>query len=97
MRVRATEAPRADAALVTCCAGAGHTSPAEERTRQNDGLPGEAAVTERYEVCRRTARQALIELEGAGLIETHHGKGRSVKWSVQSTADLLIMGETPSE
>ncbi|WP_405582171.1 GntR family transcriptional regulator [Streptomyces sp. NBC_01190] len=47
--------------------------------QQGDGLPSEAALTERYGVSRWTARQALIELEGAGLIETYHGKGRFVK------------------
>lgn len=46
---------------------------------QGDVLPSEAALTEQYGVSRWTARQALIELEGAGLIETHHGKGRFVK------------------
>jgi DNA-binding GntR family transcriptional regulator len=47
--------------------------------QQGDTLPSEAALTEQYGVSRWTARQALIELEGAGLIETHHGKGRFVK------------------
>ena len=47
--------------------------------QQGDTLPSEAALTEQYGVSRWTARQALIDLEGAGLIETHHGKGRFVK------------------
>ncbi|MFG1806119.1 GntR family transcriptional regulator [Streptomyces sp. NPDC049040] len=47
--------------------------------RQGDILPSEAALTAQYEVSRWTARQALIELEAAGLIETRHGKGRFVK------------------
>lgn len=46
--------------------------------RQGDMLPSESALTERYEVSRWTVRQALTELEGAGLIETRHGKGRFV-------------------
>ncbi|MGH3376345.1 MAG: GntR family transcriptional regulator [Actinoallomurus sp.] len=43
-----------------------------------DVLPSEAALIERYQVSRGTARQALAALEAAGLIETRHGKGRFV-------------------
>jgi DNA-binding GntR family transcriptional regulator len=46
---------------------------------QGDALPSESALTEKYGVSRWTARQALTELEQAGLIETRHGKGRFVK------------------
>lgn len=46
--------------------------------RQGDVLPSEAALTETYDVSRWTARQALADLERAGLIETRHGKGRFV-------------------
>lgn len=44
-----------------------------------DALPSEAALMERYAVARGTARQALADLEGAGLIESVHGKGRYVR------------------
>jgi len=44
-----------------------------------DVLPSEAALVERYGVSRGTARQALADLEGAGLIESKHGKGRFVR------------------
>ncbi|MFJ9557890.1 GntR family transcriptional regulator [Nocardiopsis sp. NPDC101807] len=44
-----------------------------------DALPGEAALVRRYGVSRRTARQALSELEGAGLVIAVHGKGRFVQ------------------
>jgi DNA-binding GntR family transcriptional regulator len=44
-----------------------------------DRLPSEAALAERYGVARGTIRQALAELEGAGLAETIHGKGRFVR------------------
>jgi len=44
-----------------------------------DALPSEAALMERYGVARGTARQALADLEGAGLIESIHGKGRYVR------------------
>lgn len=47
--------------------------------RQGDMLPSEAALTEQYGVSRSTVRQALSDLEGAGLIETRHGKGRFVR------------------
>jgi DNA-binding GntR family transcriptional regulator len=47
--------------------------------RQGDLLPSEATLTEQYGVSRSTVRQALTDLEGAGLIETRHGKGRFVK------------------
>jgi GntR family mannosyl-D-glycerate transport/metabolism transcriptional repressor len=42
-------------------------------------LPSEAALTAQYGVSRWTARQALVELQGAGLIEAVHGKGRFVR------------------
>lgn len=47
--------------------------------RQGDILPSEAALTVQYEVSRWTARQALTDLEAAGLIETRQGIGRFVK------------------
>ncbi len=47
--------------------------------RPGDALPSEAALVERYGVSRGTARQALADLEGAGLIEAHHGRGRFVR------------------
>lgn len=46
---------------------------------RGDVLPSEAALTQQYGVSRWTARQALAELESAGLIETRHGKGRFVR------------------
>lgn len=42
-------------------------------------LPSEAALTAQYGVSRWTARQALVELQGAGLVEAVHGKGRFVR------------------
>ncbi|MFC7328045.1 GntR family transcriptional regulator [Marinactinospora rubrisoli] len=44
-------------------------------------LPSESAITQRYGVSRGTARQALSELEGSGLIVAVHGKGRFVRGS----------------
>ncbi|GAB2481375.1 GntR family transcriptional regulator [Nocardiopsis aegyptia] len=43
-----------------------------------DALPSEAALVREYEVSRGTARQALSELEGTGLVVAVHGKGRFV-------------------
>ncbi|NJP41854.1 GntR family transcriptional regulator [Actinacidiphila epipremni] len=42
-------------------------------------LPSEATLTARFGVSRWTVRQALTELETAGLIETRQGRGRFVK------------------
>ena len=57
----------------------------ELRSQINDGalapsdvLPSEAVIVDRYRVSRGTARQALAELENAGLVETRPGKGRFV-------------------
>lgn len=47
--------------------------------RPGDALPSESALAERYGVSRGTARHALAELEGAGLVEPVHGKGRFVR------------------
>jgi len=49
--------------------------------RPGDPLPSESALAGRHGVSRGTARQALAELEGAGLVETVHGKGRFVRRS----------------
>ncbi|GAA4942859.1 hypothetical protein GCM10023224_26750 [Streptomonospora halophila] len=44
-----------------------------------DALPSEAAIVRTYDVSRGTARQALSELEGSGLVVSVHGKGRFVR------------------
>jgi DNA-binding GntR family transcriptional regulator len=44
-----------------------------------DALPSEAELSSRYGVARGTARHALAELEGSGLVRTIHGKGRYVR------------------
>jgi len=43
-----------------------------------DVLPSEAALMKRHGVSRGTVRQALADLETAGLIESRPGKGRFV-------------------
>lgn len=62
------------------------------RIRDGDLLPGaavpsEAALVEQYGVSRGTARQALIELQGAGLVEVKHGKGRFVSPDPRMTSE----------
>jgi len=47
--------------------------------RPGDALPSEAELSEKYGVSRGTARHALAELEGAGLVEAVHGKGRYIR------------------
>ncbi len=47
--------------------------------RPGDALPSEAALTARFGVSRGTARRALAELEGAGLVESRQGRGRFVR------------------
>lgn len=49
------------------------------KLRPGDALPGESALAKRYGVSRGTARHALAEMEGAGLVESVHGKGRYVR------------------
>ncbi|MGH3377937.1 MAG: GntR family transcriptional regulator [Actinoallomurus sp.] len=44
-----------------------------------DALPSEAAIVDTYGVARGTVRAALAVLEGEGLIEARHGKGRFVR------------------
>ncbi|WAE73653.1 GntR family transcriptional regulator [Streptomonospora nanhaiensis] len=51
-----------------------------------DALPSEAALVRQYGVSRGTARQALSELEGTGLVIAVHGKGRFVQGSETSTS-----------
>ncbi len=50
-----------------------------QELRPGELLPSEAALTAQYGVSRWTARQALVELQGAGLIDAVHGKGRFVR------------------
>jgi DNA-binding FadR family transcriptional regulator/anti-sigma regulatory factor (Ser/Thr protein kinase) len=47
--------------------------------RSGELVPSEAALVAQYGVSRGTARQALAELQGVGLIEAVHGKGRFVR------------------
>jgi DNA-binding GntR family transcriptional regulator len=42
-------------------------------------LPGESQLAERFQASRSTVRSALIELDGRGLVDAVHGKGRIVR------------------
>ncbi|MBH1934278.1 winged helix-turn-helix transcriptional regulator [Streptomyces sp. AV19] len=44
-----------------------------------DAFYSEAALCGRYDISRTTVRRALAQLEGEGLLEAVHGKGRIVK------------------
>lgn len=50
-------------------------------------IPSEAALVNQYGVSRGTARQALIELQGAGLVEVRQGKGRFVSLDLPETSE----------
>jgi len=52
-----------------------------------DALPSEATLMDRYQVARGTVRQALAELEGAGLVQSIHGKGRYVRQPPERPAE----------
>ncbi len=51
-------------------------------------IPSERQLATRLGVSRAILREALHELQGRGVIETHHGKGSFVASIVPSTADL---------
>ncbi|MFH9953286.1 GntR family transcriptional regulator [Streptomyces roseolus] len=44
-----------------------------------DVYPSESKLCERFQVSRTAVRRALGQLEGQGLLETTHGKGRTVR------------------
>jgi len=52
-------------------------------------LPGEFDLAETYEVSRSTIRQALAELQQAGLIETWTGAGSFVRYDGASLDDQI--------
>jgi len=54
-----------------------------------EAVPSEAALAARYGVSRGTARHALAELEGAGLVHPVHGKGRFVTGSSGTQSPTL--------
>ncbi|MFC8792254.1 GntR family transcriptional regulator [Streptomyces cinereoruber] len=52
---------------------------AEEGLSPGDSFPSEASLCERFRVSRTAVRRALAQMEGSGLLDTIHGKGRTVR------------------
>src|SRR6056297_2120399 len=44
-----------------------------------EGFPGEIALTEQYEVCRHTIREALRVLRDEGLLRSERGRGTTIE------------------
>ncbi|MEW2546582.1 GntR family transcriptional regulator [Streptomyces sp. NPDC047002] len=44
-----------------------------------DPYPSEAKLCERFDASRTAVRRALAQMEGSGLLDTKHGKGRTVR------------------
>lgn len=55
-------------------------------------IPSERQLAARLRVSRSVVREALRELQGRGVIETHHGKGSFVSSMVPSSKDLRTQG-----
>ncbi|MGW5398991.1 GntR family transcriptional regulator [Streptomyces sp. NPDC003952] len=51
----------------------------EESLAIGDSYPSEAKLCERFGVSRTAVRRALAQMEGTGLLDTVHGKGRTVR------------------
>ncbi|MFE9426205.1 GntR family transcriptional regulator [Kitasatospora sp. NPDC006697] len=52
--------------------------PASDQLSVGDRYPSEKELCERTGAARGTVRRALAQLEGAGVLEAQHGKGRVV-------------------
>ncbi|MFF9841603.1 GntR family transcriptional regulator [Streptomyces sp. NPDC013740] len=51
----------------------------EDALSIGDAYPSEARLCERFGVSRTAVRRVLAQLEGSGLLDTVHGKGRTVR------------------
>ncbi|MFD0066699.1 GntR family transcriptional regulator [Streptomyces sp. NPDC056690] len=51
----------------------------EDDLAVGDTYPSEAKLCERFGVSRTAVRRALARMEGTGLLDTVHGKGRTVR------------------
>lgn len=51
----------------------------EDGLTVGDPFPSEAKLCERFDVSRTAVRRAVAQLEGMGLLDTVHGKGRTVR------------------
>ncbi|MFE5174099.1 GntR family transcriptional regulator [Streptomyces sp. NPDC056634] len=52
---------------------------AEDALAIGDTFPSEAKLCERFGFSRTAVRRALAQMEGSGLLDTVHGKGRTVR------------------
>ncbi|MEU3428973.1 winged helix-turn-helix domain-containing protein [Streptomyces gardneri] len=52
---------------------------AVDSLRVGDAFPSESQLCERFGVSRTAVRRALAQMEGTGLLDTVHGKGRTVR------------------
>ncbi|MEU0719332.1 GntR family transcriptional regulator [Streptomyces lavendulocolor] len=52
---------------------------ASEGLRVGDPFPSEANLCRRFNASRTAVRRSLAQLEGSGLLNTVHGKGRTVR------------------
>lgn len=60
---------------------------ADRHLAVGDAFPSEAQLCEEFSVSRTAVRSALAALEGHGLLEAVHGKGRFVRALPPSTSD----------
>ncbi|MFB7578221.1 winged helix-turn-helix domain-containing protein [Streptomyces hydrogenans] len=51
----------------------------EDSLTIGDAYPSEAKLCKRFNASRTAVRRALAQLEGAGVLDTVHGKGRTVR------------------
>ncbi|MFE5193421.1 GntR family transcriptional regulator [Streptomyces sp. NPDC056601] len=51
----------------------------EDALTMGDTYPSEAQLCERFGFSRTAVRRALAQMEGSGLLDTIHGKGRTVR------------------
>ncbi len=51
----------------------------EDSLAVGDTYPSEAKLCERFGVSRTAVRRAIAQMEGTGLLDTVHGKGRTVR------------------
>ncbi len=52
---------------------------AEDSLGVSDAYPSESKLCERFGASRTAVRRALAQMEGNGVLETVHGKGRTVR------------------
>ncbi|MFF0218283.1 GntR family transcriptional regulator [Streptomyces vinaceus] len=57
----------------------------EESLAVGDAYPSEAKLCDRFGVSRTAVRRAIAQMEGTGLLDTVHGKGRTVRALPAST------------